>query len=88
MTETTQPISGGVAERKRRGLVADTVTRLVREKPLGTVGLIIVVIMLFAGIFADVIAPYHCGIFTWPSSRVRRGRPGSSWVRTVLAGTC
>jgi peptide/nickel transport system permease protein len=34
------------------------VVRLFREKPLGAFGFIICVIFLFAGIFADVIAPY------------------------------
>jgi peptide/nickel transport system permease protein len=33
--------------------------RLVKEKPLGTVGGILVLILLLAGIFADVIAPYE-----------------------------
>lgn len=32
--------------------------RLVREKPLGAVGLAITVLLLFTGIFADVLAPY------------------------------
>ncbi len=32
--------------------------RLFREKPLGAIGFIICVIFLFAGIFADLIAPY------------------------------
>ena len=32
--------------------------RLVREQPLGTVGGIIVLLLLLCGIFADVLAPY------------------------------
>ena len=32
--------------------------RLVREQPLGTVGGMIVLLLLFCGIFADVLAPY------------------------------
>ena len=32
--------------------------RLVREKPLGTIGGVIVLILLLCGIFADVLAPY------------------------------
>jgi len=47
-----------IAEIKRRGLLADFLTRLVKEKPLGTVGGTIVLLLLFAGIFADVLAPY------------------------------
>ena len=51
-------ISLETAEIKRRGPLADFFTRLVREKPLGTLGGIIVLVLLFAGIFADVLAPY------------------------------
>ena len=45
-------------ERKRRSRVVDFLSRLVREQPLGTVGGIIVLLLLFCGIFADVLAPY------------------------------
>ncbi len=34
------------------------IRRLVREQPLGTVGGIIVLLLLFCGIFADLLAPY------------------------------
>jgi len=47
-----------VAETKRRGAFADFFIRLWREKPLGAFGLAIVLILLFAGIFADFLAPY------------------------------
>jgi len=46
------------AERKRHSLFVDTFLRLVKEKPLGTVGLVITVILLVVGIFAKFIAPY------------------------------
>ena len=46
------------AERKRHSLFVDTFLRLVKEKPLGTVGLVITVILLIVGIFAKFIAPY------------------------------
>ena len=45
-------------ERKRHSLFVDTFLRLVREKPLGTVGLVITLILLITGIFANFIAPY------------------------------
>jgi len=48
-----------VQERKRRSLLADVVIRMVREKPLGTFGAVIVVLLLLTGILADVLAPYH-----------------------------
>ena len=43
---------------KRRSAVADFFIRLVREKPLGTFGAIVTLLLLFTGIFADVLAPY------------------------------
>jgi len=45
-------------ERKRRSAVADFFRRLVKEKPLGTVGGIIVLLLLLTGVFADLLAPY------------------------------
>jgi len=45
-------------EGKRRSFLADLVIRLVREKPLGTVGAIIVLVLLVGGIFAEALAPF------------------------------
>jgi len=45
-------------DRKRRSALADFTMRLIREKPVGTFGAIITLLLLFAGIFADFIAPY------------------------------
>ena len=45
-------------EQKRRSRLLDFLSRLVREKPLGTFGGIIVLLLLFSGIFADVLAPF------------------------------
>jgi len=50
--------SAAKEEPKRRSGLADFFIRLVREKPLGTVGGIIVLLMLFTAIFADLLAPY------------------------------
>jgi len=50
--------SGRVAERKRHSWLVAFLIRLVKEKPLGTVGLVITLILLLTGIFADLIAPY------------------------------
>jgi peptide/nickel transport system permease protein len=59
MAESTNNINAGaVAMGKRRSFFGDLVIRLVREKPLGTVGAVIVVILLFVGIFANFLAPY------------------------------
>ena len=46
------------SERKRCHALADFFIRLLREKPLGVVGGVIVLIALFAGIFADLLAAY------------------------------
>ena len=51
--------SGRVAERKRHSRLVGFFIRLVREKPLGTIGAIIVLLMLFTGFFADLLAPYR-----------------------------
>ena len=51
-------ISSAESEPKRRAGVADFFIRLVKEKPLGTFGGIIVLILIFVAIFADVLAPY------------------------------
>ena len=45
-------------QHKRNSLLKEFFVRLVKEKPLGTVGGVIVVIMLICGIFANIIAPY------------------------------
>ena len=48
-------LSRGIVERSRLRIF---LSRLVREKPLGTVGLAIIVLMCLMAIFADLIAPY------------------------------
>lgn len=45
-------------QRVRHSFIVDLVIRMVKEKPLGVVGGIIVLILFFVGIFADFIAPY------------------------------
>ena len=61
------------AEPKRHSLLVDLVIRLVKEKPLGTIGGIITLLLLLTGICADFIAPYgmneiHMGDFLTPPS--------------------
>ena len=43
---------------KRRSRLAAFLIRLVKEKPLGTAGGIIILLLIFVAIFADVLAPY------------------------------
>ncbi len=52
---TVQPIE---VEKKRRPLVLELLIRMVKEKPLGTVGGAIVLIFFLVGIFANFVAPY------------------------------
>ena len=49
---------GRVAETKRHSALVGFLIRLVKEKPLGTVGGIITLLLLLTGIFADFLAPY------------------------------
>jgi len=59
MTEGTKDLyAGDLPLRKRRSFFADLAVRFVKEKPLGTVGAVIVMLLLFVGIFADLLAPY------------------------------
>ena len=51
-------IPSAVIEPKRRSRLAEFFIRLWREKPLGTISGIIVLIFIFVAIFADVLAPY------------------------------
>ena len=59
MAEVAEPIRGRVVEQKRRSLLVDVLMRLVREKPMGVFGLVIVLLMLVTGIFSESLAPYH-----------------------------
>ena len=52
-------IPSAVIAPKRRSRLADFFIRLVKEKPLGTVCGIVILIMIVMAIFADVLAPYH-----------------------------
>jgi len=52
-TATTPP-----KKTKRQFLLWEVVVRLAKEKPLGLIGAVIVILLLFIGIFADVLAPF------------------------------
>ncbi|HEX9896997.1 MAG TPA: ABC transporter permease [Dehalococcoidales bacterium] len=59
MAESTNKITVGVASAsKRRSYLGDLFYRLLKEKPLGTFGAAIVLILLLAGLFAPLLAPY------------------------------
>lgn len=63
--EATGTLDETMAEPKRHSFFVDLFLRLVREKPLGTVGLVIVLALLLTGIFADYLAPYPMGKISW-----------------------
>ena len=51
------PVGAEERRRRRRGPLADFFYRLVREKPLGLVGAVIIVLFVLVSVFADVLAP-------------------------------
>jgi peptide/nickel transport system permease protein len=53
-----QLAAGELPMRKRRSFLRDIAIRFFREKPLGTVGAFIVLVLLFVGIFAGWLAPF------------------------------
>ncbi len=54
----TNSSSGRVVEKKRHSALVDIGIRLVKGKPLGTAGAVIILLLVFTGIFADLLAPY------------------------------
>jgi peptide/nickel transport system permease protein len=71
---TSRPMHRTAEERARLRYLEDTSWRrlrhgtadFVRRRPLGTIGAAIILVMIFAAVFADVIAPYDPqeGVFT------------------------
>ena len=68
MSKGTLEVSAGMAkEPARHSLIVDLVIRLVKEKPLGTIGGAIVLMLLLAGILANFLAPYGMNDFSLSS---------------------
>jgi len=61
MSQATGTVAREVEETRRPSAAVTFLKRLLREKPLGFVGGIILLVMLLTGIFADFLAPYHYG---------------------------
>ena len=57
-TNTATVVPGKEVEQKHHGFWFDLFRRLIREKPLGTFGLVIVIILFIVGVFAPLLAPY------------------------------
>ena len=58
MDETTDKLLAAQLEPKRHSGLTQFLIRLVREKPLGTIGGVIVLVLLLVAVFADLLAPY------------------------------
>ncbi len=91
--DTTGLDAGAITEGKKHRFLVDLFHRFIREKPLGTVGGIIVLLLLFTGIFADLswlglpdvgLAPYGYNE-TWVGSKLE-GPSTSHWLGTDNAG--
>ena len=63
--------------RKSRGMLSDMFVRLVREKPLGLAGAVIVLVLFLTGIFANFLAPYGYNDFTLS---LRLSPPNSTYL--------
>ena len=58
MGDTANASLGTVAVTKKRSYLVDICIRLLKEKPLGTVGAIIVLVLSFTGILADLLGAW------------------------------
>jgi len=76
--------SGRVVETKRHSALVGLLIRLVKEKPLGTVGGVITLLLLLTGIFADFLAPYtYYGIH---SANILGPPSAQYWLGTDFMG--
>ena len=90
MSENPSPIR----EPKRRGRLADFFIRLWKEKPLGTACGMIILLLIFVAIFADVLAPYGyserhlADRLTGPSARYLLGTDhlGRDFLSRIIYG--
>jgi len=64
-------------QRLRRNPIADLLFRMVREKPLGTIGAVIILVLLITGIFSDFLAPYG---FNEPDLWARLAGPSAKHI--------
>ena len=83
-TNTGTAVPGKQVEQKQHGFWFDLFRRLIREKPLGTFGLVVVIILFIVGIFAPLLAPYGMNDVNLPD----RLKPPSStyWLGTDQLG--
>ena len=72
----------------RKGSLRDLLPRLFREKKLGAVGLIIVLVFFLVGVFADVLATHDLRDQNLSAARSKDHRPSFHWAPTNLDATC
>jgi peptide/nickel transport system permease protein len=77
MVENTTVVAPMLKEKKRLPFLLEIIVRLVKEKPLGTIGGIIVLIFFLVGIFASWLAPYH---YTYQDLTAILQAPSSSFL--------
>jgi len=58
MNSGTIALQQSAEEPKRHSFLVELLIRLVKEKPLGTVGAVIVLVIFLVGILANYLAPY------------------------------
>lgn len=63
------------------------VVDFIRRRPLGTIGAAIILVMIAAAVFADVVAPYGPYEGSSPDCP-RRPSPRTCWAPTRSAGMC
>jgi ABC-type antimicrobial peptide transport system permease subunit len=85
MSETTDTSNRVVPQVKKEPPVVNFLKRLVKEKPMGTVGGVIVLVMLLTGIFANFLAPYGRFI-RW--TRCNHRALSISWAPIASAAMC
>ena len=59
MAESAVAVGAAQKEKKHLPFLLEVVARMVKEKPLGTIGGGIVLVLFLVGIFAPLLAPYH-----------------------------
>ena len=78
MASNTEVLAGQLGgARKRRPLLLDVFVRLIRTKPLGTIGLVITIVLFTTATFADAIAPQWYNV---PNVDIRLQPPGTEYL--------
>ncbi len=77
MAGTAATVSAVPKERKRLPFLVEVIVRLIKEKPLGTVGGAIVLVLFLVGIFAPLIAPYG---YNYQDAAARLQAPSAKYL--------